>query len=132
MLVHDIDHAVAEAPQEEEGANQSKGQKVIAAISGAKEGGVIHIKGGDIEAPKLSGFSNIGEPFFQATPVATPLSGISHSCIPEMQLAVEIPLSMVIFWFPYETNFLSPASRFDNHRPLGDRHCLHARYPHHR
>jgi hypothetical protein len=64
MLVHDIDHAVAEAPQEEEGANQSKGHKVIAAICGAKEGRLVHKKGEIIAAQKLSGFSNIGEPFF--------------------------------------------------------------------
>jgi hypothetical protein len=47
MLVHDIDHAIAEAPQEEEGANQSKGHKVIAAISGAKEGRLVHKKRGN-------------------------------------------------------------------------------------
>jgi hypothetical protein len=68
MLVHDIDHAVAEAPQEEERANQSKGHKVIAAISGAKEGRLVHKKGEIIEAQKLSGFSNIGEPNFSGHP----------------------------------------------------------------
>jgi hypothetical protein len=65
MLVHDIDHAIAEAPQEEEGANQSKGHKVIAPISGAKEGRLVHKKGEMIEAQKLSGFSNIGERIFR-------------------------------------------------------------------
>jgi hypothetical protein len=66
MLVHDIDHAIAEAPQEEEGANQSKGHKAIAAINRAEEGRLVHKKGGIIEAQKLSGFSNIGEPFFSS------------------------------------------------------------------
>jgi hypothetical protein len=68
MLVHDIDHAIAEAPQEEEGANQSKGHKVIAPISGAKEGRLVHKKGEIIEAQKLSGFANIGEPIFSGNP----------------------------------------------------------------
>jgi hypothetical protein len=65
MLVHDIDHAIAEAPQEEEGANQSKGHKVIAAISGAKERRLVHKKGEMIEAQMLSGFSKLASGFIE-------------------------------------------------------------------
>jgi hypothetical protein len=45
MLVHDIDHTVAEAPQQKQGADQSKSHEVITTICGAEKGGRFHNKG---------------------------------------------------------------------------------------
>jgi hypothetical protein len=36
MLVHDIDHAVAQSPQEEEGADQKKCRKMVTAVGSSK------------------------------------------------------------------------------------------------
>ena len=39
VLVHDIDHAVAETPEEEEGTDEDEGDEVVAAVLAAEEGG---------------------------------------------------------------------------------------------
>jgi hypothetical protein len=37
MLVHDIDHPIAERPQEKEGANQEECREMVAAVWGFEE-----------------------------------------------------------------------------------------------
>ncbi len=43
VLVHDIDHAIAEAPEEEEGTDEDEGDEVVAAVLAAEEGDFIKV-----------------------------------------------------------------------------------------